>query len=39
MFDRALPCVSQRESALGVTASQPQAWFGTQVASLALPGR
>jgi hypothetical protein len=39
VFDRALPCVNERESALGVTASQPQAFFGAQVANLALPGR
>ena len=39
VFDRALPCVNERENTLGVTASQPQAWFGAQVANLAVPGR
>jgi hypothetical protein len=39
VFDRALPCVSEREAALGVAASKPQAWFGTSVAHLEVPGR
>ena len=39
VFDRAQPCINEREAALGVAASQPQAWFGAQVANLALPGR
>jgi hypothetical protein len=39
LFAQTLPCVSQREEALGVAPSQPQAWFGTQVAELAIPGR
>jgi hypothetical protein len=39
VFDRTLPCVGERENALGVAASEPQAWFGTRVAALSLPGR
>jgi hypothetical protein len=39
VFDRTLPCVGERETALGVAASQPQAWFGARVAQLSLPGR
>ncbi|MCW5748905.1 MAG: hypothetical protein KIT36_22135 [Alphaproteobacteria bacterium] len=39
LFDRTVPCVDRREARLGVAPSQPQAWFGAQVAHLALPGR
>lgn len=39
VFDRTVPCVGARERELGVAASQPQAWFGAQVAELPLPGR
>ena len=39
VFDRAQPCVNEREAALGVAASQPQAWFGASVAHLEVPGR
>jgi hypothetical protein len=39
VFDRTLPCVGAREAELGVAPSQPQAWFGAQVADLPLPGR
>ena len=39
VFDRTLPCVGARERELGVAPSQPQAWFGAQVAALPLPGR
>ncbi|HJQ57922.1 MAG TPA: hypothetical protein VJ890_13510 [Vineibacter sp.] len=39
VFDLTLPCVRAREAELGVAASQPQAWFGSRVADLALPGR
>jgi hypothetical protein len=39
VFDRTLPCVGARERELGVAPSQPQAWFGAQVAELPLPGR
>ena len=37
-FSRALPCVQERERGLGVRPSEPQAYFGAQVANLAVPG-
>ena len=37
-FNRALPCVQERERWLGVRPSEPQAYFGAQVANLAVPG-
>ncbi len=37
-FERALPCVREREVWLGVRASEPQAYFGAAVANLAIPG-
>jgi hypothetical protein len=37
-FSRALPCVQERERWLGVRPSEPQAYFGAQVANLAVPG-
>lgn len=37
-FQRTLPCVEEREAWLGVRRSQPQAYFGAQVANLQLPG-
>ncbi len=36
-FQRALPCVQERETWLGVRASEPQAYFGGAVADLAIP--
>jgi hypothetical protein len=39
VFTRTIPCVEARERWLGVTPSQPQAWFGAQVDQLPLPGR
>ncbi len=39
VFERTRLCVDERERALGVAASEPQAWFGSQVSQLALPGR
>ena len=36
-FDRTLPCVQEREAWLGVRPSEPQAFFGANVAHLALP--
>ncbi|HKU97982.1 MAG TPA: C13 family peptidase [Vineibacter sp.] len=39
VFERTRLCVDERERALGVAASEPQAWFGSQVGQLALPGR
>ncbi len=37
-FQRALPCVQEREAWLGVRPSDPQAFFGATVADLAIPG-
>ncbi|MBX3502509.1 MAG: hypothetical protein KF889_23945 [Alphaproteobacteria bacterium] len=37
-FQRTLPCVQEREAWLRVRPSEPQAYFGGQVANLALPG-
>lgn len=37
-FNRALPCVQERERWLGVRPSEPQAYFGAQVVNLAVPG-
>jgi hypothetical protein len=37
-FQRALPCVQEREAWLGVRPSDPQAYFGAAVADLAIPG-
>ena len=37
-FQRTLPCVQERETWLGVRASDPQAFFGAAVADLAIPG-
>ena len=39
LFQRVLPCVSEREAWLRVPASRPQAWFGAAVADLRLPAR
>jgi len=39
LFQRVLPCVSEREAWLGVPASRPQASFGAAVADLRLPAR
>lgn len=37
-FQRTLPCVQEREAWLGVRSSEPQAFFGANVANLQLPG-
>lgn len=37
-FERTLPCVAEREAWLGVRSSEPQAFFGANVASLSVPG-
>ena len=37
-FARTLPCVQEREAWLGVRSSEPQAFFGANVANLAVPG-
>lgn len=37
-FQRTLPCVEEREKWLGVRSSEPQAYFGANVANLAVPG-
>jgi len=37
-FQRTLPCVQEREAWLGVRGSEPQAFFGAQVANLTVPG-
>ena len=37
-FNQALPCVQERERWLGVRPSEPQAYFGAQVANLGVPG-
>jgi len=37
-FERTLPCVQEREEWLGVRPSDPQAFYGADVANLALPG-
>lgn len=36
-FERTLPCVEEREKWLGVRSSEPQAFFGANVANLAVP--
>ncbi len=39
VFVRTQTCVSERERMLGVEPSEPQAWFGSGVSQLAVPGR
>jgi hypothetical protein len=39
MFEKALPCVAEREDWLRVPASKPDAYFGSYVADLRIPGR
>jgi hypothetical protein len=37
LFDRTKACVAEREAALGARPSEPQAYFGTEVADLKMP--
>src|SRR5690606_6820571 len=37
LYDRTRACVAEREAEMGATPSEPQAFFGTAVADLAMP--